>query len=573
MRFGQRQFNSGRFGGGSLGAAIIISIHGPRVGFPAPVESIHGPFVGFPTLLTSAHGPLVGFGQVISIHGPLVGFPTIVESIHGPRVGLPNATHYEAFLQTPTDVAAVLARTYHPRILLHNPIDGGTINDLTPYVRSWTLTQNRNLPATWVITLDDADRAFIPRLPALSTYFGKFDQDSFNHLFIVRRYFTIEIHSAGETWVSPHLLHSNEYEWDISGGVCTAALSGTDLSEMLLQEDEEMEDWVSTSSRVYYAKEIIVAILANFGITAYRLEFEDFPVIPKFSFKEQSGLDSIEDLLWVRQAEWWFDRDQFVARARNYSPTGAADYELIDVYHLQRTKYKRRMREMKNEFTIRKVSPYSNVVGEFDQEDVGFVPVDLIPTRNARIRVDDIVKGTAIQAVWFGEGGEASGAILAVNSMVYSGSIPAYHVRFVYEPVFGNEPFSPRVVGQVIGIPVEDEALPPGAKNAFTVTRRNASSQVKYGRRKDRTALGADFVPTEEIATDLCDLLIEESARLANGVGWSGVLFPFILPAMTLKITVSLAGITAENYYVESVTKAGTKASANMEIQASYLKV
>jgi hypothetical protein len=577
MLFGRRLYNTGPYNG-SGGTRTLEVEHGFQVVLSNAFELDHGFRVGMSVRFELNHGFQVSMGEFIVEHGIRVVMTNEFELDHGIRVKLPAGEFYEAFLKEPGDVRAVLYRTYGLRILLHN-LDDDTVLDATPYVTGWKITQNRSAAADASITLGDVDRFFIPRPRPDSPWKGKLDGDAFDDSYQVRRYWTIHIASAGEWWEdAPHFLQLDR-DWNHDSANPVVTLTLTDYSELLLPSEEELDDFISTLGALFTAKQVVGTILETFGVREYVLDFEDYELPGKFSPKGGAPLDWIGDLLWVRQAEWYWKRDVFIARARKYSPTGPADYEFLERYHLIGFKYKQSTRSLKNEFTVRKLNPMSDVLAEIDvegSEAIGFVPVDITPSRNARVQLETVAHGHAKDFVWFGEGGRERGEILHYGSNTYGGSTPAHHVRFVYEPIIdvvypgqSSTGWQPRILGAVIGIPADLDPIPTGVDPAFSVTVKNTPSQRKFGRRRDKTPIAHEYIPNKEVAQQTAQLLLEESLRTMEQTGWNGVLFPFVIPGMTIKITEGWAGIRAENYYVESITKQGDQNAGTMDLDCS----
>lgn len=464
------------------------------------------------------------------------------------------------------------------RLKLHNLVDG-TVDDLTPWLQTWSITQSRAAPATMNVTLTDKDRELRPILSEGSTFFGKFKGDNFDQDYNIRRYWQLEITVRGETWASPwFLLMEYSWAWQDGGSV---SMSFTDLSEILLQNNFEINEFISGNGTYYTSHDVIRAILDKCKIP-HNIQFTPYPV-PKYSPSGGTALDYIKEILHKRQAEWRFDGNTFIAHDHNYNKTGPARWTFVDKNHIQQISFRYSVQELINEITIKKVEQ-SNVVAEQEctgNDCIGTQTLSINPPQGGLSFVIEEITNYANSGKYTGVWLDANGRVLA-NGWGYGGGTPASSFEWVYEPqmqivgvetapgtgingpVFGS--WTPHYRVSVIGSPPD---YGPGVEGAFTVTIRNTASQERYGKKPEQAPIEDPLIPNTEVATWMANKLIEESIRKTDTSSWTGPLNPFVLPADMVKVTAGIAGVENRVFYVEGITKSGTANDAMMTVEQS----
>jgi hypothetical protein len=587
------RYGHGEYGTDTYGAPSVDSIHAPAAQFWPRIESIHAPQVNNRAKLQSLHAPEAGLGLLQSLHAPQVQNTVVLQSLHAPQVDVWPSEFHKAFIAAPSGSSMSTSQplsfgnvlSYGVKLKLYN-VSAGTTDDLTSYLRSWRLEQGRSSPCDFTLELVDKDRELRPFLSSGDTFYGKFRCDNYDDNWNIRRYLQLEITINGATWLSPWLLPTR-YRWG-QEDAATVTLTGTDLSDMLLQKPKvnadgegEFSDYVSTSTHLYTAREIVADLLKKRGITTYSLEFTDYP-IAKYSPKGTTVLDMIKEILWVVQAEWYFDRNVFVARDRDYNPSGPAKWTWVDRYHIKQVSCARSIEGLVNQVTIKKTEQ-SNVLGEQEctgGDCIGYQTVSLSsPANVAQLDIEEIVKykdsGNFVPT-WF----DANDKVLG-NGWTYSGTTPASSVQWVYEPDFDATfttsdfvaDWTPHYKVVVYGKTATSMPDWPQFDAGFEIIVDNTNNQALYGVRPDNEAVENTLIPNAEYAEALGNKLIAESIRRMREGVFEAVLNPFIMPCDMGKITFGLGGAYDTIWYTELVVKEGTAEAATMSLTMTMHEV
>jgi len=548
------------YGVGTYGVDTYASLyidHGLRVGVPATILADHGIRVALPASVVVDHGSRVSFNALVCDHGIRVSVPLTVLADHGMQISLLQTQVRELF--PPTGFSSSYYYKYGTRIVFHDSVKGD--KDVTQYVTDWSVSMSRGEPTTFSLKLLDRDRKLRPYLEPTDEYYDLFDGANYDDNNNVKRYLTIEVSLHGQVHMYPYFM-ATDYTWDLNEqGVAEVSLSGSDFSELLLEEDQATEDYITgDDSRITYTLRYLVSqTLIRNGITAdrQRLEFTDMRV-HRFT-PSGTPLDTIRDLLYYAQAEWFWDRDVFVARDRGYSPTGSGHWTLVDTNHVLKVNVKRSNRGIFNEFTGTKTEAYSNILAEYDcrgPDCLGRHSISFDVAHGAALRVKEVACGVWKNTDWF-LGGAESGTYLGHGAATLRRTDT---VTFVYEQF--PPPFftcvEPRFRAVVVGRREGDIPTPAGWESAFQCTVSSAASQAKYGKRKDKSPITSTVWATQEDCKRTLRLLLEESARTAFVASVECPLLPDITPAKTVRVVNGYAGSTeGENYYIESVDASG----------------
>lgn len=548
--------------------ALLYSDVGIRVSVPPVVISDHGLEVGFVTPVVVDHAIRIDFNLVESDHGVQVVVPGSVDSVHGVQVGIGLGQIQQLFPLTGNPSSNYYK--YGTRIILHDTVKGP--KDITQYVTNWSVSSSRGEPTTFSLKLADNARLFRPYLTSEDAYYDLFDGANFDDDNKVKRYITIEVALNGHVHMYPYFM-ATDYTWSLNEqGVAEISLTGSDFSELLLEEDQATEDFISGSTpvgggvgglgpprvlKLYTIKSIISKLLTDNGISEdrQRLEFVDMDV-HKFT-PSGTPLDTIRDLLYYIQGEWYWDKDVFVAQDRNYSATGTGSWTLVDTNHVMSVSVKRSNRGIFNEFTGTKTEACTDILAEYEctgKECLGRQIISFEPARGATLRMIQMNCGSWPFTDWF-MGGE-DGRYVGHGAGGYQ--VLSDTCAFVYkQDIMGC--FNPYVKAVVVGHRDTDVLMPAGYSNSFQCTVKSAASQAKYGVRRDKSPVTSTVWAREEDCRKTLKLLMEESARTAFLATIECPLLPGILPARTVKLINGYAGsTTGENYYIESVDAEGT---------------
>jgi len=143
---------------------------------------------------------------------------------------------------------------YGVKLTLRTP--EGTHN-LTPYLKSWNISQQVNQATSWSVILKDPTRQFNPQ--GSGFYTDKLNGANYSSGSL-EKYLELEVRCAGESWFSPRMIMLRNV-WKLTSSGAETSLSGTDLSDMLLRRVDLQDDFVNMS-----AKAAVSQILATVGI-------------------------------------------------------------------------------------------------------------------------------------------------------------------------------------------------------------------------------------------------------------------------------------------------------------------
>lgn len=529
--------------------AVVHNDHAIQVGIPADVICDHLLAISVFNSVTVDHSVAVGFTLVTCDHSVGVGVLHVVEHSHSVRVGISSAYVHE-LVPSSGDPASNYYR-YGSRLIIHDSVKGD--KDITQYVTGWSVSQSRGTPTTFSVDMVDKDRKLRPYLSSGDEYYDLFSGANFNSEKTVTRYLTIEVVLHDQPYTYPYFLIT-DYDWSLSpSGVPLIKLAGSDYSELLTDELTGAEDYVSGPDGIHSIRSIVAEILSQNNIPAsrQRLEFTDM-LVHRFS-PSSTPLDSITDLLYYIQAEWYWDRDVFVAHDRNYAPTGSGYYRLVDTSHILDVGIKRTTRGLFNEFTGTKAEAFSSVLAENEcrgGDCLGQQVISFETAAWARLDVESMVCGNRTSTSWFLGG--IDGKIVNPYGTASGGKCDT--VAFVYEPFIPFLCGEPYYKVRVVGRRVEDIPPPAGFESSFQCVVRSTTSQDKYGVRRDSSPITSTVWATASDCERTLRLLMEESARTMFTASVNAPLLPGMIPARTIKLVNGLAGSPlGENYYIEDV--------------------
>ena len=468
----------------------------------------------------------------------------------------------------------------------------GDVNyDFSPYQLDFTITQNRNAPATLTFRLADYDHIFSPEATpygGTGAMLGDFHTGGEDST-VVNRYYQVTVKVGEQTWVSPRFLQL-DYDWSHNGKVGIVTINASDYSELLLaNQDTALDDYVSGSAptgdgRIWTASAIMADFLPKFGVGSFRLEFTDYPV-PRFSPKGRNPFEWFKELVYGAQAEWYFDGDTLVVQDRN---TANVAWTLEDIYHLANFKYKKTSRGIYNESVINKQEVTSNVVAENHCKARSCIGLQSFTwdqgINAATFVVDFVLNGSITEIFWMDQEGNF---LNTSSSGTYFSNTPMYGVQFVYEPNIGiispqnvatnvvaNSPWGPdtlpEYVVSVVGRPINTDPLLGTFDREIKIRKKSDEHQALFGVRKSR-AVNTPIIATREAAERFITLLLEESLRKAETIQTNiNMLNPYMRPAQSVKFKVGQAGFSQGlDFYVESITKTGNSSGGTMSINAS----
>lgn len=416
-------------------------------------------------------------------------------------------------------------------------------------INSIQITRTRNQPLTWSITSTKDQSKLLDPFNSSGTYYTDLQTDVFSSDFTIDRSWGIGISIGGQVWNSPELVLI-ETERDSSADSYRTVFSGIDFSRLLQVENQSMDSWVSTATKVYYAKEIIQTILSNFGVTSYELNFTDYPV-REFHFQQQSPLSVIEDLLEVVKAEWFFRGRTFVARTPNYQSVNWT-YPAGSFFRFTR---KKSTAAMINEVIVCRTESAPEYE-EFEQNGesaCGLISLNFSGEKvNPQIHVIQS-RFCVIENISFrdkngvlnsesGYTGLASGCQFVARPIIIGGrNVPG---------ITGTCYWKVRVTGASGGL----YGLISNFDDKFSVTVKDADSIEEYGKQTAPNPIDNTLIPNEEIARLHGQKYLAEQRRLLETVSFEVRLNPWIEPGQNVNVSDYGTSTSSRTYFVESVS-------------------
>lgn len=544
--------------------------------------------VGFKTLVDFSGDVEVGFFTLVDPGDDVeVGFKTHVSFVEQVEVGFRTSVAFlsqtlaetmaPAIPTTPEEeeeLRLAISNVEHGiRLLLHNVIDD-TVDDLTEYVKTWSVKESRNAKGTATIVLRNTDRELRPFLSEGDTFYQKFDGDYIDQDRQLRRYMTLESFYNGVPFEYPWMVQLS-YGYRLDPDMDEVTLEMVDLTELLLGEDEAMEDFVSTDDALVTAHQACAAILTKYGVPSYRLEFDDY-FIQQFSPKGGTPLSWIEKIIWVRQAEWLWEKDTFVIRQPSYRKAGPPEWRFIDRFDIKFAGIKRSTQELRNEFLVRKTEKASTPLHEEEcrgRQCLGFQERTFEPANIVSAQFLKILKGSIHSVNFKGVNGE----VISVSNPTggsASSSTPIGYISFIYEP-------SPFEIFAENELPAFDLIIDgkrpinnpeyPQFEPSFSKLVVNETNQARFGIRRGRTPIENSLIPDGATALRTGQLLIEENVRMMRPTNWTALLRPSVRCGQTIEIELGWAGYRNPSLfgYTEGITKRGTQTEAVMDLELS----
>lgn len=566
--------------------ACVSGEHGYRFGLTGSVEGEHG-----------YRFSLLDSGALIEgDHGFRFGLETLIEGSHGYKFGVDPVRVYEVYVDppltnsgggpsgliTPSPISVTNAKTYRDdfgyQVTVHRE---GATRDLTPYIRTGQISQRVSIPATLTLQCADPDRIFRPKKSS-GLFSGYFKGDSFGLSFGVREYIEVKLWAQGSYWVAPYFLVTDA-DWKINNeGERVFEIQATDYSLLLLQDDQQLEDFVSDDASVYYTHTIFHQIASHYDIRL-KNEATSFPV-RQFSPKGSTALDYFKKLLYVTQDQFLWDKDTLIFEPIGWKSSGSARWRFVDVHDIINLSYKFSSQNLKNEFVLKKVEKAGVPLAVVETSKYGFSPLAQLDPPSAG--VDAIILDANYGFVNYFNYYNAQNQLLTPSGSIgpYRGSAnnPAAYVEYVYHPVENPAlPHQLALVGQYAN------GRPPYAAVEFWGLRRHQifgpldegfgvhyklnSSQTQFGERRDRSPIENPLIPTKAYALRLARSLAVQSMRQTQISNWTGILNPWLRPNETIAIKCGQAGFTTPtNFYVESVTKRfGANGEFTMDVECT----
>ena len=421
-------------------------------------------------------------------------------------------------------------------------------------VQAFTWNKKRKEGNTWTVKLSDHRRLFPPRgNPSDSSIPpGCLKPDVYTTGRLINKYLTAEFRLPGST-TSQTLPRMIPLTFDYHGAPegYEADMSGTDFSRPLYAENQSMSPWVSTSSHVYHASEIVAAILQMYKIPQFSLDFDDYP-LRKFTFQGEKPIDAINRLLFVPQATWRFKQEGTFA-AWQPRTQGVADHAFVDTDNCEVLDYKHSIAGHVNMLTVSRSQESQGLVAEVESTDVsgslntGFQVLKwTTPAKNLRVVVDCLggtINYPGFPWAFYGPGGARVGE---------TGPATEFHFTFVQKiynatPGVGwiDAPVAAYYHIRIYGEPAStDDLVGAGLDDGWTVNLVNQASINLYGQLPDKEPVENPNLPNKAVATVHGERVLEERFRLLETIVLRTWLRPDIEPDETATVHCAWAGLT-----------------------------
>lgn len=526
-------------------------------------------------------------------HGYRFGVGQLFEGSHGYRFGVDPARVYAIYvdppltnsggspsgLSTPSPLATTNSKNYRDdfgyEVTLHRL---GVQKDLTPYIRSGQITQRVSIPATLTLQCADPDRIFRPKQSS-GLFANCFRGDSFGLSFGIREYIEVKLWAQGNFWIAPYFLTTSA-DWKIDNtGERVFQIDATDFSLLLLQDDQQLDDFASDDRSVYYTSTIFSQIASHYDIRL-RNHSTSFPV-RQFSPKGTTALDYFKKLLYITQDQFSWDKDTLIFEPVKWKKNGGARWRFVDIHDIVNLSYKKSTQNLKNEYVIKKTEKAGVPLAVVETNKYGFSQLASLDPPSAG--VDAVVLDANYGSVSYFNYYDAQNQLLTPLGSVgpYRGAVKAAFAEYVYRPV---EDEGLAIQGALVGHYANGR--PPYAAVEFWGMQRHdifgaldegfgvwykAPNRSTFGERRDRSPIENPLIPTKAYALSLAIKLAEASLRQTQISNWTGILNPWLLPNETIAIRCGQAGFTSPtNFYVESVTKRfGSSGEFMMDVECS----
>lgn len=453
---------------------------------------------------------------------------------------------YNQVISTVSGGSSARVRTLGGALYVKNLTTGVTKQIPITDIENLNISKKRNEPFSWTATLDNRTRNYSP-YNLSSTYYGWLFPDIWNSSGLIEKVWQIKIITGGRTWESPYLTLIDYSHSGSQGSQIT--LTGSDLTEYLLRENQTMASWISRPGTVYMAKQIEAQILANFKVTKYNLSHTDYPVW-KLHFQGERPLDILNRLWDIPNCTWRWKGDTIYVGDPAWKPNGPADWTYKSGDNLILVNYKRSKAALVNIVEARRT--LDSVFQGADQEgnDVGSKEITFTqPIWNVTLQRE--TKDCYIDYVYYWN---ANGEIATIPT----GIEPITKITFIVIPLTAN-------TNSMVGRQYYWRVIARGMENysdtilgtslfdqEYHVRVTNETSVNKYGPRPQREPEENPLIPNKAWAKTYCERKLDNSGRLVETLTFECPANPFMEPEDTVNINEAHTGINGY-FLVENV--------------------
>lgn len=419
-------------------------------------------------------------------------------------------------------------------------------NGTTIPVASIDISLGLSTPMEWTVkTVPDPDRSYCPRL--VSNCYPQV----FSAAKTINKFWDLTFYIGGMTKAFNNLVFQKAARGtNISD--TSSTFGGTDYSRLLLLQNQSLDSWVSDSSHIYTAKEILADILDEFGVTSYALNFEDYNV-RECHFQGQNVIDLINSLLEIRGAYWYFDAKKFIAKVPNYNTVGQDWVYNSGTDPCISVQWEANPNSIINEVVVNRTEsvPAAERFERQGSDACGEQRVTLQePKYHPQFRVLPFTSYGEVKNVhWLDAGGN-----------ITTSNIIAYGAYFVFkQDIFSNT--APGIqLGQahwgveISGVPASLSGLTSSFDDAFSKKISETTSQTQYGLLPAASPIENPLIPDEEVALEYGRRVIWDSLVRKEKVTVEVPFNPFLIPGHVVKLTDYMSGISGVNWFVEEVS-------------------
>lgn len=413
--------------------------------------------------------------------------------------------------------------------------------------------RKRNQPISWSVVLENGDGRYSPR-NTTSPFYGWITPDIWDSTNRIIRVVRIKLTFGNYTWLSPMLVIKN-VKASFPGH--TVVISGIDLTEYLLRENQSMQAFISRPGTVYTAYSVTRAILNAYNITNFSWgvpSYLDYPIW-KLYFRGQRPLDVLTRIWSIIRVVWYWDRDTLYINKRDFKKNGPAYQHIKAGEGLISLEHSLSTGRLYNIVEVRRTLDAQRG-GEEEGIDVGNIVITISPPlwniqHTLQLQFCKVADGTFFY--W------------DVDDKYYPSpptDRPVAKISFFLLPdppkIPGTDTpsagYTPYWKFRWKGIPVYSDLVLESSMfdMQFSVRVRNQTSINKYGQQVAPDPIEDPLIPNSEIATHVGKMYLEESGRLTDLFDLACVLDPRLIPGMTIKVTENHLAI--DNYlFLEEV--------------------
>lgn len=546
--------------------ADVDSLAGTSSEGSAILDSRAGAVSNHAMLVNAPAGFLSYHGVVDSLAGFIGGGGILVDSRGGCESHTLTESVFNFFVASALSPSSTPSPPVPPFVITCNLDGSGTYLP----IRSWSMRRARGEQSTLRLVLDNEDGSLSPGVTTgpwvdlvnIDPFITSAPLDPPSAPYTIGNPFTIaprhhlQMHfNVGGVERGSPLFLPIDYQVDDGPDASTVTLTCVDYSEMLYDPNHQMPD-VDAVKSLRYAKEVTGEILSKFGFPngSYSLLFEDFP-IPKLH-RVGTPIDWIKEIFSVRQAWWFCDGPNFIAKSGGYDRTKKPSWKFVDRQHVTMNSLRRTRQGAFNTATVERMDSTARSLSDVDGYGLGIVTVPLSsPTQavNASVTVDG---GKAYGFSWQDGGGNyVVGQGFGVPS--YYGQTPVSQLQFTLEPVppFLNGQSQWKYHASIRGTSasVSNALAWMGIGEDYSYRYVDPVDASQRGRHSFPAPFVKSIVPNKTVSMDFIQKLVTESEAFYSPIRTTMIFNPLVDPGemVDLHIAKQKIGYDADGNFVD----------------------